>query len=484
MLKNILNSYLIFYSPRRFAKLIAYMLQASEYDLKAYLKWFWSTQDFSKVQVRKDLNLTRIARINKTFLALICEIQILVGLGLMILYFTGHLMAGWGYGLGLIIIYPVLWSQLIVVPIFFARLLIIYPKQKRAINRSAQIFKNFNGLKIAIVGSYGKTSMKELLDAVLRTKFKVASTAGNQNVATSHAVFANKLQGNEEILIIEFGEGQPGDVAKFSKTVLPDRAIITGLSPAHLDKYKTLNKAAEDIFSVDHYVKHNKILVNAESSYIKPYCKKAYQLYDRSGTLGWKVGAVQVLNNGLKFELSKKQQTLKIKSNLLGRHQIGPISAVIALALELGLEPEPILGALKTFKPYQHRMEPYQLNGAYIIDDTYNGNIEGIKAGCDLLRELKANRKIYITPGLVDQGPENEAVHLRIGSYIADAQPDIVILMQNSVTNFIQKGLEKAHFKGKVEIIDDPLFFYNNLKEIVAKGDLVLMQNDWPDNYR
>ena len=100
-----------------------------------------------------------------------------------------------------------------------------------------------------------------------------------------------------------------------------------------------------------------------------------------------------------------------------------------------------------------------------------------------MLAELKANRKIYVTPGLVDQGEQKESVHIQAGRLIAAADPDITVLMRNSVTAYIQKGLEQAKYSGEVRVENDPLKFYTNLNHFVASGDLVLMQNDWTDNY-
>ena len=128
-------------------------------------------------------------------------------------------------------------------------------------------------------------------------------------------------------------------------------------------------------------------------------------------------------------------------------------------------------------------MQPYGLGGAWIIDDTYNGNLEGIRAGLELLKDLPAKRRIYVTPGLVDQGVENERVHRTIGGLIASAKPDQVVLMQNSVTSWIMSGLKEANYQGEVTIEAVPLNFYSNLKHFVASGDVVLMQNDWTDNY-
>jgi len=144
---------------------------------------------------------------------------------------------------------------------------------------------------------------------------------------------------------------------------------------------------------------------------------------------------------------------------------------------------EQIISGVAAAKPFEHRMQAYGLSGGWVIDDTYNGNIEGIRAGTELLSDLSAKRKIYVTPGLVDQGKEKKAVHLELGRLIAGAEPDVVILMKNSVTAFIVEGLEFANFKGVTKIEENPLQFYNNLGEFIAAGDVVLMQNDWPDNY-
>jgi UDP-N-acetylmuramyl pentapeptide synthase len=100
-----------------------------------------------------------------------------------------------------------------------------------------------------------------------------------------------------------------------------------------------------------------------------------------------------------------------------------------------------------------------------------------------MISQLDAKRKIYVTPGLVEQGIKTEVVHIELGKLIVQAKLDVVVLMQNSVCGFIRKSLEVNDFKGELRIESDPLNFYNNLQYEVAAGDLVLMQNDWTDNY-
>jgi len=477
-----IKALLSLYAPHYPTTLI-YMLQNTEYQAAPYLAWYWRTQDFSNVEHRRQLQPTRAARLLLLALRLGMLLQIALGLSFIYMWLRYSWTGFWGFGLALVIAYPVVWAHLIVVPLVLARVLIVTPRDYFRVKASEQIFREHPGEKIAIAGSYGKTSMKELLLAVLGEGKKVAATPANKNVAVSHAAFARRLKGDEDILIIEYGEGRPGDVAKFARTTHPTRAVITGVAAAHLDHYKSTADAGKDIFSVADFVDAQHVYVNGESQAAAPFVKPGYQAYGHTGVLGWKVSNFEVDITGLRFTLSKGSKHMKLRSGLLGRHNIGPLSITAALAAEFGMENEAIVSAIAETAPFEHRMQPYQLNGAWVIDDTYNGNIEGIRAGTELLKELSAKRKLYVTPGLVDQGAETQAVHEEMGRLIAASGADMVVLMQNSVTKYIEAGLKEAKFKGEVMVNSDPLAFYTNLGQFIAAGDVVLMQNDWPDNY-
>jgi len=221
--------------------------------------------------------------------------------------------------------------------------------------------------------------------------------------------------------------------------------------------------------------------VNDEVAEVKPFIKPEYLLFDSKKAGGWTIEDVKISLEGLSFRMKKAGKSLRIKSQLLGRHQVGPLALAAALAGKLGLSEKQIEDGIAKVPAFEHRMKPYQLSGAWIIDDTYNGNIEGMKAGLELLDSLPAKRKIYVTPGLVDQGAQEAQIHRQLGRAIAKANPDRVVIMKHSVTDFIQEGMKD--YKGQLTIEDDPLTFYTNLDKFVAAGDLVLMQNDWPDNY-
>jgi len=478
MIRGFVSMYLPSYP-----KVLVYMLQSTEYQVEPYLKWFWRTKDFSNVMQRRELDETKVARMLLMVLRIGIVIQVLIALALIYLGLWQGLVGGLAFGLAIIVIYPVLWAHLLILPLLLGREFKAKPAEKRLIEKSNEIFANHKGTIIAVAGSYGKTTMKELLATVTKDYLKVAYTPANKNVSISHARFAAKLDGDEDLLIIEYGEGAPGDVSKFARYTHPNRAIITGLAPAHLDQYKTLQAAGEDIFSVAENLPDDQVYVNADSPEVKPFLTRNYRLFDEHGALGWKVSNVKISLQGTSFDLKKGSQAVKLHSGLVGSHQVGYLAFVAALSLELGLNLDQVKEGISKTQPFEHRMQPYQLGGAWIVDDTYNGNLEGIRAGTHLLKDIQAKRKIYVTPGLVDQGEESERVHKEVGELIGNAKPDLVVLMKNSVTEFIESGLKIAKFSGELRIETNPLDFYTNLNHFVASGDLVVMQNDWTDNY-
>jgi UDP-N-acetylmuramyl pentapeptide synthase len=466
-----------------YARVLVYMLQSTEYRVSPYMDWYWRTQNFSHVMYRRDLVITRPARLLLVALRAGMFAQIVAGFVLVGLWKFDGFIAGWQFGLALILSYPVVWAHLAVVPLLLGRWFVIVPREHRLIRKSETIFAGHTGIKIAVAGSYGKTSMKEVLLTTLGEGKKVAATPANKNVGISHALFARGLAGDEDILIIEYGEGKPGDVMRFAKTTHPTHAVITGVAPAHLDRYKTVEAAGRDIFSVADYLHDENVYVNAESPDAKNFIKEKHQTYSAEGALGWKVRDIELAVTGTSFKLTKGKRTLRLTSGVLGRHQVGPLALAVALGLELGLSEEQVITGVAKTLPFEHRMQPYRLSGAWIIDDTYNGNIEGVRVGTELLAALPATRKLYVTPGLVDQGKQADSVHKAMGELIAKAKPDVVVLMHNSATAHINAGLEAEGFQGELLVEPDPLMFYSNLDQFVAAGDVVLMQNDWTDNY-
>lgn len=462
-----------------------YMLQQVEYDPNKF--WVWRRElmvgdkTISSVMRRKTLVYTTKAKM----LLVVLYLSVLVAF--LVSYLVLAAGMPWFY-----LVFSVFFSALFIIEVmdlylflltYVAFRLFIRPNTIRLIDEATNIFANHKGIKIAVLGSYGKTTMKDILATVLGEGKKIAVTPGNMNVSVSHARFAKKLTGDEEIVIVEFGEGEPGDIARMASMLKPDYAIITGLAPNHLDHYSDLTAIATDLLDIYKFVDSKNVFVSGESKMLKDYMPKDALQYSGDKFLDWNTKNIKASIEGLEFNLTKGPKSIKVSSNLLGRHQLAVLSCVAVLSEKLGLTIKEIELGLSKTKPYDHRMQPRLVQGAWLIDDTYNGNLEGLQAGLRLLSELDAKRKWYVTPGLVDQGSETENVHIELGKSIASVNPDIVVLMENSVRPIIEKSMKDNGFTGELRIESDPLDFYTNIEHVVAVGDLVLMQNDWTDNY-
>ena len=463
---------------------LLYMLQDTEYRLGRYFEWYQRTDDFTAVMKRRTLTLTRKVKLLRVALwvmwaILILAAAILVGIGAVNQSYVFGLIA-----LGILVFLPFILAYGIAIPLFFGWLFIQRPKEKALISKGREILAAHKAIKIAVVGSYGKTTVKEILLAVLSEGKKVAATPGNMNTPIGISRFAKKLTGDEEVLIIEFGEENVGDVKMLAELSSPAMAVMTGINEAHLVSFKTIDNTINTIFEIVEYLGDNPVYKNGENQFIQTRIDKDAYEYSRSGAHGWKVtGAKTSLETGTRFVAKKGTKSIEVSTQLIGLHMIGPIVAAIAIAEELGLSVDEIKKGLKNVTPFEHRMQPRKLHGAWVIDDTYNGNSDGVAAGLELLKVADAKRRIYVTPGLVEQGNKTQSVHESIGRQIA-VSADVAVLMNNSVTEYIVAGLEEKGFKGDLLIIDDPLDFYTNLDQFVASGDVVLMQNDWTDNYR
>ncbi|MCA9328343.1 hypothetical protein KC959_01090 [Candidatus Saccharibacteria bacterium] len=458
------------------------MLQQVEYDPKKFHEWscrlLRNTQTLQSVATRKRLVITRRSKllVLATYGFATIFIILYAWLVLVLDFRVLAILVG-------ILALPHVSRYFLEFTAYSAQRLIIAPEQKRMTEEAARIFADHTGVKIAVLGSYGKTTMKELLATILSQGKKVAATPGNMNVSTSHARFARSLKGDEDVLIVEFGEGEPGDIERMAQMFMPDYAIITGLAPNHLDYYPDLKAVAKDLLSIYDFVPADKVLVSGESKMLKDFLPKAANVFTTSGTLGWKTSNIKPTIAGVTFDLNKAKSQFKLASGLLGRYQVAPLALVAALADKLGMSKSDIEAGMKKTAPFQHRMQPRLINGAWLIDDAYNGNLEGMQAGLKLLAELPAKRKWYVTPGLVDQGVETVRVHKELGKAIAESNPNIVVLMNNSARPIIEEAMLNEGFKNELRVETNPLDFYVQIEHLVASGDVLLMQNDWTDNY-
>ena len=466
----------------KYPRVLAYMLQASEYNVKDFIFWYRRVKNFRHVEQRGQLVFTHKSRI--VFALLLIFLASAVVFDVYLVIYIGIGLKSFLYVLLMLLLLPTAMAYMITPVIFLVRLVVQLPLEHILFKKTQKILLKHKGLKIAIAGSYGKTTTREILNTVLSSGRKVATVPHSYNTPLGINKFAHSLKGDEQILIFEFGEHYPGDILKLCRLVEPDLGIITGVNEAHLERFKTIEKTTETIFELADYLQHKPIYVNVDNDIVRGYSRGRYIHYGLSVAGNYTIQNQNTGLNGTSFDLVRHDRVIHLKSGLLGLHHIGPLVLAVNIAESIGMTIEEIEKGVSLTKSFKHRLEYHKNDeGVIILDDSYNGNPDGVKAVIDFLKSLKGNR-MYVTPGLVEMGDRTEGVHIQIGRLLAEANIEKVVLVRNSVTPFIEKGLESAGFKGRVIKFDNSLSCLRALPDITVSGDIVLLQNDWPDQYQ
>lgn len=474
MIKNIISRY-----HPRYVRSLVYMLQACEYKISDYVVWLHRVEDFNVVEKRKQLTKS-----SKALLLLVLGYALwtlLIGLGVFIIL-TVSAWYSYVFGVMIILTAPFLLAYLILLSLLCIQLL-QKPVESIIVNRARETLAKHPGLKIAIAGSYGKTTMREILKTVLAEGKTVAAPPHSYNTPLGISRFVQGLSGDEDVLIFELGEYYPGDVRTLCELVGPDMGIITGINEAHLEKFKTLERTTQTIFELADYLGDRPLYINGESELARKHAQPGHRIYDQNGIGAWQVVGAKTDLSGTSFTLEKGAAELSLQSELLGLHQVGPLATAAVIAKEIGISEVDIRAGIKKTKPFAHRLEPRTDDtGVTILDDSYNGNPDGVRAVITFLATLEG-RRFYVTPGLVEMGRQTKSVHQAIGRQLAQAGVENVILIKNSVTPYIEQGLIDNQYTGTVLWFDDAFAAFAALPHLTVKGDIIVLQNDWPDQY-
>lgn len=383
----------------------------------------------------------------------------------------------------------------LLLPIFvFLAYFINYPIEKiishSYLRKAKKKLLEFSNLKvIGITGSYAKTSVKNILYIILSEKYRVCATPSSYNTPLGLSkTILSKLDGEDEIFLAEMGAKQQKDILELCEMVSPKIGIITGIGNQHLLTFGSVDNIKKTKTEIADYVLNNggKLFINTDSV---PAEEISVELKNSNAvSLDKNVGKVLVENlkvekDGSSFELVVGEEKVKCKTILLGKHNVSNILLATNVAYELGLSLKEISSGVSKLTPTSHRLEIVKSNAPYtIIDNAYNSSVEGSKASLDVLSKF-SGKKIVITPGLIELGKEQFNSNFEFGRDMA-AVCDYVIIDSSINYDAISSGLIFAGFdESKIIQTVSLNQAVELLSKIAAEGDVVLFENDLPDNY-
>ena len=358
---------------------------------------------------------------------------------------------------------------------------------KRYLKLSKRILGHSDAIKIGITGSYGKTSVKEILATILSVRYRVLATPESYNTPLGIAYAVKKLESTHDVFIAEMGAREVGDISDLANMVCPDIAVLTGLNSQHLESFKTIENIKNTKYELFENLKQNgKAFFNIDSPWAKELADKfSGEKYCVSLNGGFVSAKNLVYNNeGISFDLViEGERPIKCSTTLIGEHSIANILLAAAVAYKLGLNRNEIFVGVTRLHSVKHRLQVLPTgSGVTLIDDSYNSNIDGFKCALKALSAF-SGRKIIVTPGLVELGANQGVLNYEVGKLIA-SNCDVMIISAKTNAEMLIKGFVDGGKDTK-----DILYAKNHVKakellnNILQKGDVVLFENDLPDTY-
>lgn len=340
--------------------------------------------------------------------------------------------------------------------------------------------KLYKPIIIGVTGSCGKTSVKNYLYEILKDNLLCFMSPKSFNTINGISMTINEyLKYHNSFLILEMGATKVKDIEALVKYTYPTYGIITEIVPQHLNTFKSIDNIIKEKFKLIEGLPENGVgFLNYDNLHIRNYPLKAKCKVITYGTTSdCHIYASEVKMNfeGMSFQVNLLNDAFNITTSLVGRHNINNLLAAIALSFELGVSKQEIIDTIKGLKSVKHRLDIYQENNITIIDDAYNSNIQGFKNALEVL-SLAINKKILLTPGIVEAGKETRNINYSLASEISKVC-DEVILVDNESARYLYEGLQDQHYHN--------ILVVNSFQEgfnLITEGT-VLIENDLPDNY-
>lgn len=344
---------------------------------------------------------------------------------------------------------------------------------------------------VGLTGSYGKTSTKNVLAKILAAKYDVLMTPESYNTLMGVVrTVREMLKPTHEIFVVEMGAMQPGDIREICELVAPTHVVLTAIGEQHLETFKSLDNIKKTKYEIVEAAPDNGIVYfNYDDENVRQLPRLGQKKYVYYGMTSDKVDYygynLRFDAGGTRFIVRRRDGAeQEIATKLLGRHNISNILAGIAVASELGLDLAAIARAVRDLRPVEHRLSIIKHpNNVTVLDDSFNSNPVGSKMALEVLGEFAGNKKILVTPGMVELGGRHHELNKALGEQAA-AVCDHVILVGQRQTAPLQEGLAGRGFPPeRLFIARDLAEAVKHLQTVVQEGDIVLFENDLPDTY-
>ena len=333
---------------------------------------------------------------------------------------------------------------------------------------------------IAITGSVGKTSTKDIIASVVKTQYNTLKTEGNNNNNIGLPLTILKLK-DHEALVVEMGMNHFGEISLLTKIAKPTIAVITNIGTSHIGNLGSRENILKAKLEILEGMEIPKIIINNDNDLLhKWYLENkdkieihTYGIENKSDVIAKNI---MLEEENSKFIAKMKSEEISIEVPVGGNHFVYNALCAITVGKFLNISNEKIQKGIKEFELTKKRMDIRKLdNGTTLINDSYNASYESMKASIEYLDNYNASRRIAVLGDMFELGEYSKELHEKVGEEVAKSKIDILICSGKNAKYIIQKVEEK---NGKIKTY----YLLNNeeilekVKEESKQGDVILVK--------
>jgi UDP-N-acetylmuramoyl-tripeptide--D-alanyl-D-alanine ligase len=452
LFRNLANLY-SFSFPTTLVK----VLRQRHYAGSRLITWFWQTKSFRTTENQLSFHEETLAGV----LAIAMAAQIVWGIWLLIDWARFGTAGTWQFGLAIMVSYPLVWVHLLAVGVWVYKLAYyaVHPKKAgRAVvctileYQVKRLRKRYQFTVVAVAGSVGKTSTKLAIADLLSQSLRVRHQTGNYNdrvtvplvffgqpepslfnvVAWLKLVGANQAALSHpypyDVVVVELGTDAPGQMADFAY-LRPDIAVVTAVTPEHMEYFKTLDGVATEELTVFDY--SERVLVNGDDIPGKYLAGRAFTEYSLKTTQA-DYFALTTAHDLHSQHLDIVTPTEKLKTDVqyIGAQGAKFALAATAVADMMGVKSSAISNGLPKLSHFAGRMQILTgIKNSILIDDTYNASPVAVQAALDVLYEAKAPQRIAILGSMNEMGDYSPEAHREVGEYCDPEKFDLLVII-------------------------------------------------------
>ena len=285
---------------------------------------------------------------------------------------------------------------------------------------------------IAITGTNGKTTTKELINSVIKKKYHIVSTYGNLNNHIGVPLSLLKIKDNTEIVIIEMGANHRGEIAKLCELALPTHGLITNIGTAHMEGFGNIETIVRTKTELHEYLDKNNgtIFFNRGNGILADHlseisCEKI--LY--GGISGNYSGIIKSSVPTLQLKVQIDNNSFTLKTNMFGAYNLENVLAAICIGSYFNVENKAIIDAVESFKPIDNRSQIVNTAINTLICDAYNANPTSMKMAIDDFLLMNSVKKVLILGDMFELGKNSEKEHIKLIKYVKDKSFSRIILI-------------------------------------------------------